>query len=293
VLAALLGVVTAFDAPARQAFVVDMVGREDMVNAIALNSMMLNGGRVIGPALGGYLLIWLGSAWCFLLNGISFIAVIASLTAMRVPPHQALNHLGQPLKQCVEGIRYAVRRRDILGLLLLSVVFSVFGLAYASLLPAFVDKMLHADASGYGMINTLVGAGAVAAALSIAYFASTAQRGRLVFAANLGYPLVLALFAFNTYFPLALILAFGLGFGFMIQANSMNSLLQLKVEDRMRGRVMGLFTLSFFGLAPFGSLAAGAVASFLPLSLTVFLFAAIMLVGSMLIQWRIPEVRRV
>jgi MFS family permease len=292
VLAALLGVVNAFDAPARQAFVVDLVGRKDMVNAIALNSMMLNGARVIGPALGGYLLAWLGSSWCFLINGISFIAVIASLLAMRVPPHIALNRFEKPLKQFAEGLRYASSQREIRGLLLLAVVFSIFGMAYAALLPAFVDQVLHSNAGGYGAINALVGAGAVLAALYLAYFASTHQRGRMLILANLAYPLLLAGFAFNTHFPLAMMLAFALGFGFMIQANSMNSLLQLRVEDKMRGRVMGLYTLSFFGLSPFGSLAAGAVAERLPLGLTVALTAAIMLIGSLVIQWLIPEIRR-
>ncbi|MBE0698081.1 MAG: MFS transporter [Anaerolineaceae bacterium] len=292
VLAALTGVVNAFDAPARQSFVVDLVGREDMVNAIALNSMMFNGARVIGPAMGGFLLAWLGSSWCFLINVISFLAVIASLLAMQVPPHKALNQLVNPLKQFGQGLVYARNQPEIRGLLLLAVVFSVFGMSYSALLPAFVDQVLHADASGYGIINALVGAGAVFAALYIAYFATTHLRGRLILIANLAYPLVLGVFAFNTGFPVAVFLAFVLGFGFMIQANSMNSLLQLKVDDAMRGRVMGLFTLSFFGLSPFGSLGAGALAEHLPISLTIALMALIMLAGSLIIQRRIPEIRR-
>ena len=293
VLAALLGVVNAFDAPARQAFVVDMVGREDMANAIALNSMMLNGARVIGPALGGYLLAWLGSSWCFLINGVSFIAVIASLLAMIVPPHQALNRLENPLRQFVEGMRYSSQEREIFGVLLMAVVFSVFGMAYAALLPAFVDQMLHVNASGYGAINALIGGGAVIAALFIANFSNSKQRGRMMLAASLIYPFLLAAFAFTTNFPLALLLSFLLGFGFMVQANSMNSLLQLKVQDNMRGRVMALYTLCFFGLTPFGSLAAGTVAEYLPLNLTVALTALIMLIGSLFIQWRIPEIRKI
>jgi MFS family permease len=292
VLAALLGVVNAFDAPARQAFVVDMVGREDMVNAIALNSMLINSARVIGPAIGGYLLIWLGSSWCFLINGISFLAVIASLLAMRIPPHRPLNRLENPLKQFAEGVRYSRQQPEILGLLLLAVFFSVFGMAYAALLPAFADKSLNAGATGYGALSAVFGVGAVLAALFIANFANNNSRGKMTLAASLIYPLILAAFGLNTNFPVALFLALVLGFGFMIQANSMNSLLQIRVEDKMRGRVMGLYTLTFFGLAPFGSLAAGAIAEVIPISLTVALTAAIMLAGSLLVQWRIPELRK-
>jgi MFS family permease len=292
VLAALLGVVNAFDAPARQAFVVDMVDREDMVNAIALNSMLINGARVIGPAIGGYLLVWLGSSWCFLINGISFLAVIASLLAMRLPAHKPLNRLNHPLKQFAEGLSYARQRPEILGLLLLAVFFGVFGMAYSALLPAFVDKNLHTDATGFGAISALFGVGAVLAALFIAAFAKNSWRGKMVTVASLGYPLILAAFGLNSNFPLALFLALALGFGFMIQANSMNSLLQLKVDDAMRGRVMSLYTLTFFGLSPFGSLAAGAVAELIPISLTISVAAAIMFAGSLALQWRIPALRR-
>jgi predicted MFS family arabinose efflux permease len=175
----------------------------------------------------------------------------------------------------------------------MAVVFSIFGMAYAALLPAFVDQMLHVDASGYGAINAMIGAGAVIAALFIANFVNTKQRGRMMLAASLAYPFLLAAFAFNTNFPLALLLSFSIGFGFMIQANSMNSLLQLKVRDNMRGRVMGLYTLCFFGLTPFGSLAAGTVAEYIPLNLTVALTGLIMLIGSLFILWRIPEIRKI
>jgi MFS family permease len=291
VLAGILGIVNAFDAPARQSFVVNLVGREDMVNGIALNSMMLNSGRVIGPALGGYLLVWLGTGWCFLINGFSFIAVISGLLAMRLPPQPPLNRLEKPLKQFAEGVKYARQRPDILGLLLFAAVFSMFGMAYSALLPAFVDRVLHADATVYGALNALVGVGAVLGALSVAYFGSSWKRGRMLIRANLVYPLVLAAFGFTSSPTLAMLLAFGLGYGFMLQANLMNSMLQLRVDDAMRGRVMSLYTLSFFGLSPFGSLAAGALAERLTLSPTIALTAVIMLVGSLIIQWRIPQIR--
>jgi len=290
--AAMLGVVNAFDAPARQAFVVSLVSRDDLVNGIALNSVVLNSGRMIGPAIGGYLLVWLGAAWCFLINGISFLAVIGGLLAMRLPPHTAVNRLEKPLKQFAEGLQYARQQRQILGMILLAAVFSMFGMGYSALMPAFVVQVLRADATAYGAINALVGVGAVSAALSIAYFSHSQRRGRMVIIANLVYPLVLAAFAFNTWFPAALVLAMFLGYGFMMQANLMNGLLQLRVADHMRGRVMSLYTLTFFGLSPFGSLGAGALAEYLPLNLTIALTALLMLIFSLLLQWRIPELRK-
>jgi MFS family permease len=291
-LAVILGVVNAFDAPARQAIVVDLVGREDMTNAIALNSMMFNGARVIGPALGGLLLAWLGTGWCFLINGLSFLAVIAGLVAMVVPVRQVTRRIEQPLRQFGQGLAYARAHRDILGLLVLAAVMSIFGMAYGALLPAFVDKVLHTNASGYGAINALIGVGALSGAFLLASNDFYGGRGRILLWANLVYPLVLGLFAFNTNFPLALLLAFGLGFGFMLQGNNMNSLLQLNVDDAMRGRVMSLYTLSFFGLSPFGSLLAGFIGERLPLSLTVAINAGVMLLGMAVIHLLIPQVRR-
>jgi MFS family permease len=292
VLAVILGVVNAFDAPARQAIIVDLVGREDMTNAIALNSMMFNGARVLGPALGGFLLAWLGTAWCFLINGISFLAVIAGLVAMTIPIRQVTRRMEAPLRQFGEGLRYARDHRAIMGLLILAAVMSTFGMSYGALLPAFVDKVLHVDASGYGAINALIGVGALSGAFLMAVNDFYGKRGRMLLIASLIYPLVLAIFAYNGNFLLTLLLAFGLGFGFMLQGNNMNSLLQLHVDDEMRGRVMSLYTLSFFGLSPFGSLLAGMLGERLPLPITISITAGIMLIGTLIIHFMIPEVRR-
>ena len=292
ILAALLGVVNAFDAPARQAFIVEMVGREDLPNAIALNSMMFNGARVIGPAIGGVLLAWLGSAWCFLLNGVSYIAVIISLLMMVVAHRSIPRRVEKPLRQFMEGVRYARSDRGILGLLLLSAVFSLFGMAYSALLPAFVDQVLHQGATGYGVVNTAIGIGAVLGALFVARFSAEGSRGKTLSIANLIYPVLLGAFGLNVLFPTALALAFSIGLIFMLQGNNINSLLQLSVEDSMRGRIMSLYTLTFFGLSPFGSLAAGAMAEVLPMSVTIGITAIGMLFFSLIIQWRMPEIRR-
>jgi len=292
IMAALLGVVNSFDAPARLSFVVDMVGREDMTNAIALNSMMFNGARIAGPATAGILLAAFGPAWCFLINGFSFLAVIASLLAMRFPRVDRQPPKARPWQQFTEGLRYARSHGEIVALLGLAAIFSVFGFSYNAILPAFVDKILHAGADGYGHINALVGAGAVTGALAMARFGGSGKRGRILFVANLLYPLGLVAFAYNTHFQTALFLSFGLGVGFMLVLNSLNSLLQVRVNDAMRGRVLSLFTLSFFGFSPFGNLAVGAAAEHLPMNLTLAISAGVTLALSLLVYWLVPQVRK-
>ena len=167
-LAAGLGVVNSFDAPGRQAFVVDMVGREDLPNAIALNSMMFNSARIIGPAVGGLLLAIIGPAWCFTINGISFFAVILGLWAMEITAVEAKRHSESPWKQLTSGVRYVAEQPELSGLILLALFFSVFGISYSTILPAFVEQILKQGADGYGWVNAATGVGAVSAAFLIA-----------------------------------------------------------------------------------------------------------------------------
>jgi predicted MFS family arabinose efflux permease len=291
-LAVIIGIVNAFDAPARQSMVVEMVGREDLSNAIALNSMTFNGARVVGPAIGGLLLAWVGAGWCFFINGFSFLAVIAGLLAMRFPPYHPVLSNKQPLQQFLEGVQYTRSRREILSLLILTAILSTFGTAYSSILPAFIVQVLHSDAAGYGTINAFVGIGAVTGALLLAQFGSRGKRGKILTWANFIYPIILALFAFNTIFSLALVLSFVLGMGFMFLFNNVNSLLQTRVTDQMRGRVMSLYTLSFFGFAPFGTLAIGAASEQLPMSITIGLSAALTLILSLVVYLKSPEITR-
>src|SRR5665648_229798 len=254
ILSALLGVVNAFDAPARQAFIPEMVGKEDMPNAIALNSIMFNGARVIGPA------------WCFTLNGISYLAVIAGLWLMKIPVRQVLINLASPLKQLVSGVQYARHNREISGLILLSLVFSIFGISYSTILPAFVEKILHQGAMVYGWVNAATGLGAISGAFLLAHRISNGRRGQLLVWTNIAFPLLLIAFAFTTWIPLALLLAFGLGVGFMVQFTTINTLLKTRVADDLRGRVMGLYTITFFGFSPFGNLLIGFLGEKLGLS---------------------------
>jgi MFS family permease len=291
VLAALLGVVNAFDAPARQAFVPEIVTREDLPNAIAMNSMMFNSARVIGPAVAGITLAAVGAAWCFTINGISFLAVLIGLWLINLPDRRIV-HTASAWNQLVGGLRYTARHREILNLILISLVFSVFGISYSTILPAFVENTLHQGAVAYGWINTATGLGAVAGAFLLMYGISRGQRGKLLVVVNIAFPLVLMVFAFTTSFLPALVLAFGLGLGFMTQFTTLNTLLQTRVDDAYRGRVMGLYTITFFGFAPFGNLLMGYLGEKMGLSIAMALFAACSLFLSTLILIKTPQIRK-
>ena len=292
VLAALQGVVNAFDAPARLTFVFDMVGREDINNAIALNSTMFNGARIIGPALGGVLLGFIGARWCFLINGFSFLAVIAGLLLMTFPARELHPSKQNPFRQMLEGLQYVRGRRDILALLVLSLAFGFSGIAYSSQLPAFVDKVLHSSEASYGALNAATGVGAFAAGVLLAQLAAASPRGRMVTISAFVYPLFLLAFAFNTSLNLALILIFALGFFWLLLFNNINSLLQLNTSEEMRGRVMSLYSLVFFGFSPFGSLLIGAVAERIPLNLTIALSGVITLALTIVIFLFAPELKK-
>jgi MFS family permease len=292
ILAALLGVVNAFDAPARQAFVPEMVGKKDLPNAIALNSIMFNSARIIGPAIAGLMLAIIGAAWCFTLNGISFFAVIIGLLLMKLPPHRSVQHSDSPWRQLVGGVQYAAHNREISALILLSLVFSIFGISYFTVLPAFVEKTLHQGVMAYGWVNAASGLGAVTGAFLLAHRVSNGRRGQLLVWTNIGFPLILIAFSFTSLYPLSLMLAFGLGAGFMVQFTTINTLLQTRVEDNFRGRVMGLYTLTFFGFAPFGNLLIGLLGEKMGLAFAMTLFAICSLILSRLVLVKTPEVQR-
>jgi MFS family permease len=292
VLAALLGVVSAFDAPARQAFVPDMVGKEDLPNAIAMNSMMFNSARVIGPAIAGLALAAVGAGWCFTINGISFLAVLIGLWLMDMPAREPIQHTTSPWQQLVSGVKYSAGNREIRGLILLSLVFSVFGISYSTVLPAFVANILHQGAAAYGWINTATGLGAITGALLLVNNLGHGRRGKLLVLINIAFPLVLMAFSFTLSYPLALVLAYGLGLGFMTQFTTINTLLQTRVSDEYRGRVMGLYTITFFGFAPFGNLLIGYLGEKMGLSIAMASFAVCSLILSQLVLRKAPEIQK-
>ena len=292
VLTVITGVVNAFDGPARQAFVVEMVGREDMPNAIAINSMTFNAARVVGPAIAGYILVVLGADWCFLINGISFLAVIGGLLAMRMAPASPRKSHTNAWGQLRSGVAYAVRTDEVGALLLISLTLSLFGITYSTVLPAFVDRVLQQGAGAFGAINTASGIGAVSAAVLVARYGDRGFRGRWLNWMALAYPVVLIVFALNRFYPLALFLSVFLGLGFMNQFTLINTLLQTQIVDEMRGRIMSLYTLTFFGLAPFGNLAMGALSEIWGIGQTIAVSALITLVLMGVIFYKMPQVRQ-
>ncbi len=291
-LAALLGVVNAFDAPARQAIVPEMVAREDLPNAIALTSMMFNSARVIGPAVAGLTLAAVGAAWCFTINGISFLAVLLGLWLMELPSRQRVEHMASPWQQLIGGLQYATKNRELGALILLSLVFSVFGISYATILPAFVEKNLHQGAAAYGWVNAATGLGAVTGAFLLARRAIHGRRGQLLVLTNIAFPLVLIAFSFTSLYPVSLLFAYGLGLGFMLQFTTINTLLQTRVEDNFRGRIMALYSITFFGFAPFGNLLIGFLGGLMPLGIAMALFAICSLILSRLVLMQTPEVQK-
>ena len=276
-IAAALGTVNAVDNPARQAFVVEMVGREDLPNAIALNSMIFNSARIIGPAFGGLLLAAFGAAWCFLINGLSFLAVIGALVAMEVGSHARRVRMETPWTQLKDGITYVRRDRTVSAILFQSLIFSVFGVSYSTVLPAYVDRVLHVGPAAYGLLNAVAGVGAVSAALVIARNGDQMRRGWWLTVVALAFPVVLFAFAWSSKLAISLGLIYFMGIGFLSQFALLNTLLQTRVEDSMRGRVLSLYTLTFSGFAPFGNLAIGAVSESHGLSLALALSATVTL----------------
>ncbi len=260
ILAALNGLVSSFDMPGRQAFVVEMVGKEDLSNAIAMNSMIFNGARMVGPALAGMAIAVIGTAACFFLNGVSYLAVIWSLFEMDVPRREHVEFGAAMLRRVREGLTYVWRHRPTLYLLLLVAINSGFGMQYSVLIPVFARDLLHSGARGYGFLMAVQGLGAVAAAIAMNSRGDAPRtlRGNLVFGIFCSAAAIAA-FGFSRWMWLSLAAQVLIGAGIMHHMVTTNTLLQLFVADELRGRVMSIYTLSFIGTAPLGSLEVGFV----------------------------------
>jgi predicted MFS family arabinose efflux permease len=269
-----------------------MVGHEDLTNAIAMNSMMINGARVIGPAFGGIMMATVGPGWCFFINGLSFLAVIVGLLAMKIQKQPPQEILASPWKQLTGGLIYVYHRVDLFALLLLAMIFSVFGISYMSILPAYVDQVLKMQANGYGALNAAIGLGAVTGAFFIARLGDNGGRGRILTFASFVFPILLAIFAGASNFYSSMILAYFLGIFFMFQFNLINTLLQIHVDHAVRGRVLALYTLTFSGFAPFGNLALGNLAEYWGLTATIRVSALTALVLAAIVLVLVPQVRK-
>ena len=269
VLATLLGVANAFDIPARQAFLGDMVGKEDLMNAIALNSTMFNGARIVGPAVAGILVAMIGEGWCFFANAVSYIAVIVGLMMMRVRRPVQKPPSGSPLTHILEGFRFVRQTRPIRAILLLLGLISLVAMPYTVLMPVFADRILHGGARGLGILMSATGVGALLAALTLASRTRVRGLGRWVAYSCGGFGAALVLFASSRSFWLSAALLVPAGFCMMLQMASSNTLIQTMAPDHLRGRVMSVYSMMFMGMAPFGALMGGALAHRLGAPLTV------------------------
>ena len=292
VLAAGLGVVNAFDIPARQAFLIDMVGREDLINAIALNSSMFNGARIIGPAVAGILVASIGEGWCFFANAVSYIAVIIGLMMMRIMKPANLAKEGSPLQHIKEGFGFAKNTGPIRAILLLLGLVSFVGMPYAVLMPVFADKILHGGARGLGILMCSTGVGALLGAASLAARVGLRGLGRLIGICSAGFGVSLVLFSFSKIFWLSMLLLVPVGFFMMVQMASSNTLIQSMVPDHLRGRVLSVYMMMFMGMAPFGALFAGAVAHRIGAPWTVASGGLACIVGGAFFWMNLPAFRR-
>jgi len=292
VLAFLLGVANAFDAPARTAFVLELVSRADMTNAIALNASMFNIATVVGPAAAGLTYAAIGPAWCFTLNGLSFIAVIVALLLMRIKLEAKPARRTAALEELGEGIRYVLKNRVILSLIGSVGMVSIFGIGMMNLLPAWATVVLHGGVTTNGWLVSARGLGSMISALMLAYWGLRKLRGRLWMVGAFVMPVLLFCFAWVRFLPLSLLALLGVGWGFIMVTNNSQAIVQSLVPDALRGRVMGVYTLVFFGSMPVGALLAGSVAGKIGEPLTVMVGALLLLVSAIAAWIFLPDIRR-
>ena len=292
ILAIFLGLVNAFDMPTRQAFVVEMVEkREDLGNAIALNSFLFNGARLVGPSIAGILISILGEGMCFLLNGVSFLAVIIALLAMKMTPNKRESektHVWQGLK---EGFTYAFGFPPIRSILFSIGWISLVATASTTLMPVFAKDILRGGSQTYGFLMASSGVGAIIGAIYLASRRSVLGLGRIIAVASGIFGIGLISFSLSRVLGLSLFLLLLTGFGMMVQMASSNTILQTMVDDDKRGRVMSLFAMAFMGMAPFGSLAAGSLAGSIGAPNTLIIGGASCLIASLMFAKKLPSIR--
>ncbi len=288
----LLGIVNAFDMTVRQTFMVELVSNnDDLANAIALNSSMVNGTRLIGPAIAGLLLAYTSAGVCFLVNGLSYLAVLAGLFAMHVVQKPRDDKPATAFSELREGVGYALGFAPIRALLLLLGLVGLLGMSYSVLLPVFADKYLGGGARMLGYLSTASGIGALAAAVSLAYRRSVVGLGRWIAAAPAIFGVALIVFSYSRVWWLSCLCLMFAGFGMMTHLAASNTILQTIADDNKRGRVMSLYTMAFMGMAPLGSLVAGYVADFIGEPATVRIGAVCCLAGSLLFALQLDSLR--
>ena len=291
-LASLLGMVNSVDIPTRQAFAVDMVGREDLINAIALNSSMINGARIVGPAVAGILVASVGEGWCFLINAISFTAVIAGLLLMTVTVQIRVSPPGSALASILEGFRYVRHTGPVRALLLLLGLVSLMGMPYAVLMPVFADQILHGGPRGLGLLMGASGIGALIGAVVLAAKEGIRGLGSWIALGAAGFGMSLILFSLSRWFWVSAAMLMPAGFSMMIEMAASNTLIQSLTPDALRGRVMAVYSMMFMGMAPFGSLLAGALAHRIGAPATVMAGGVACIAGAALFRWHLPVLKQ-
>lgn len=292
-IALLNGAVMAFDAPTRQAVVVELVGKEHLLNAIALNSAAFNSSRIIGPALAAILVAGIGMSGCFYINGISFIAVIISLLLIKSYNGPETNNKAVMLKDLMEGLKFIQGNRIILVLISMVAITSLFGISYVIFMPIFANDVLRVGVKGLGMLMSSAGLGALVAALVLAYFTDLKHKGRFLILSSIIFSFALILFSLSKTYLLSLIILVIVGWASVTAISLINTLLQTLVPDGLRGRVMSVFMFTFAGMMPFGNLIAGSMAHFWGITLTVLAGGIICAAFFIIINIFFPEIRNI
>lgn len=292
VLAFLLGVANAFDSPARLALAPELVDRKDLTNAIALNATMFNIATIIGPAAAGLIYAALGPGWCFFFNGLSFVAVIIALLLMKLPRQEARISRIAPLKELGEGIRYVFHEKTVLSLIALIGMTSLFGFSFITLLPAWSVEILGGGVETNGLLNSARGVGALIAALGIASMSRSHYRGRLLAIGTFITPVLLFIFSLVRWLPLSLFVLMGIGGALILTVNLINSLIQTQVSDELRGRVMSIYSLIFFGTMSVGSLIIGEIAGILNEQISLALGSFVLIISAFMFWYFVPTIRK-
>ncbi|MDO8671490.1 MAG: MFS transporter [Dehalococcoidia bacterium] len=292
VIAFLNGAVNALNTPVRQTIISDLVSKEDLTNAIAIGSAQFQTSRMLGPAIAGAIIALVGPGWCFFINGLSFLVVIAALFKLKVPPLKAGRARVSMWRNMRDGLGYIRSEPTILSLLALAAIPSIFGMPYIALMPAFASSVLHVGPHGLGLLMSAAGLGAVCGALAVASLQRGSRRGRLMLGAIVSFGLCLAAFAVSHVFVFSFVFLIGVGISSMTYNSLNQSFLQSLADDEMRGRVMSLLTLTTFGMQPFGQLGAGALANYAGPSFAVLLGGVVCVLFALLMLAKRPTIRR-
>lgn len=285
------GIANAFDAPARQSFYVELVSRDDLSNAIALNSTLMSLARILGPSFGGLIVATLGPAWAFTINAVTFLAILLSLLLIRLPRVQREPSGNTPLADMIEGMRFIRSQRVIGGLITIALAVALFGASFRVLLPVVASDVLGRGEVAFGMLNAASGVGSLLGALLVASLSTSSYKGRALSIANLALPLGLIAFAASQSYALSLVLMVAVGLSLTPQMSLANMLIQSNIPDAFRGRVMSLYTLVIFGTFPLGSLLSGTLAEAFGAPLAIAASAVAVLLVALGLRLSVPELR--